>query len=591
MQSALWKGQCSRRSQVATTSEDLAQPLTTLLQLLNDLVNVHDGLKSAGAPPAIDLIDNLNLGGRTRELINQLRYTHPPLWFKPVKEPVVSIVIPVFNKFDLTYNCVKSIIETGCRRCFEIIVVDDCSDDETMLSTLIFAGAVRIVRNGVNLGFVGTCNAGAAVAKGKYLLFLNNDTLVREGWLDELVETFEQVPNVGIAGSKLLFADGSLQEAGGIMWRLGDGWNWGRGRDPHEPAFCYLRDADWVSGAALMIERAMFRELGGFDEHFAPGYYEDTDLAFRVRARGKRVVMQPASEIVHLEGVSSGTDTSGPGMKRYQVINHAKFYQRWKDTLLTHRFNGEQPEQEAERQVARRAYFIDDSVPTPDQDAGSNAAIAHMRAIMELGYKVTFLPADNMAKLEPYTARLQKLGIECQVPSVLLVGRGGVSQDRQQAGPRVSASLLQREQIRDNGAALFPGLPDRLQRGGPALPAHGAAGEDRTRYAECGTSGDGAAQRDVGDAERGLRHRALAGRGGAAARNQSVTECAGGAMDGTASAYDTAVRGALRHGIRGRLRPSAECRRRALPDQRYPAVAAQACTWLHDLHRRQQDAG
>src|SRR5262249_34565908 len=118
-------------------------------------------------------------------------------------------------------------------------------------------------------------------------------------------------------------------------------------------------------------------------------------------------------QIVHLEGISAGTDISGRGMKRFQPINHAKFYKRWKDTLVTHRFNGQQPEREAERLVRRRAYFIDATVPTPDQDAGSNAAIEHMRTLMELGYKVTFLPADNMAKHDPYTGQLQKLGIEC----------------------------------------------------------------------------------------------------------------------------------------------------------------------------------
>ena len=220
--------------QVATTSEDLAQPLTTLLQLLNDLVNVHDGLKSAGAPPAIDLIDNLNLGGRTRELINQLRYTHPPLWFEPVKEPIVSVVIPVYNKFAYTYDCLKSMREVLPERSFEIIIVDDCSDDETLFASLVFTGAVRVLRNTSNQGFVGSCNAGAAAAKGRYLYFLDNDTLMKPGWLDQLVETFEQVANVGIAGSKLLFPDGTLQEVGGIVWRLGDGWNWGRGLDPNE---------------------------------------------------------------------------------------------------------------------------------------------------------------------------------------------------------------------------------------------------------------------------------------------------------------------------------------------------------------------
>jgi GT2 family glycosyltransferase/glycosyltransferase involved in cell wall biosynthesis len=400
----------------AARPEDLTEPLGHLLMLLNDMVNAQEGLarmrETPNIPPA-EAAEALHVSGRTRELVAQMRYAYAPLYFEPTDDPEVSVIIPVHNQFRYTYDCLKSMLAALPTRTFEIIIIDDFSDDETLFAALVFSGGVRIRRNAKNLGFVGTCNAGAALARGKYLLFLNNDTLVKPGWLDELVETFEQVPNVGIAGSKLLFADGKLQEAGGIIWRLGDGWNWGRGRDPNEPAFSYLRDADWVSGAALMIPRDLFRELNGFDEYYAPAYYEDTDIAFRVRAMGKRVVVQPASVITHLEGVSAGTDTAGTGMKRFQVINHAKFYRRWKDTLITHRLNGQQPELEAERQVRRRAYFIDDSVPTPDQDAGSNAAVEHMRCLMALGYKVTFLPADNMAAIEPYTGRLQKLGIEC----------------------------------------------------------------------------------------------------------------------------------------------------------------------------------
>jgi GT2 family glycosyltransferase/glycosyltransferase involved in cell wall biosynthesis len=405
--------------EAAARPDDLSQPLGYLLMLLNDVVNAHEALGRTQNPafrstPA-EAVDIMQLTGRTRDLVDQLRYAFQPLYFEPPETPDVSIVIPVHNKFSTTYDCLDSIVKAPSDRTFEIIIADDCSDDETLLAALVFAGAVRIVRNTTNLGFVRTCNAGAALARGRYLFFLNNDTLVKPGWLDELVQTFEQVPNVGIAGSKLLFPDGKLQEAGGIIWRLGDGWNWGRGRDPSDPAFSFLRDADWVSGAALMIERTLFGLLGGFDEYYAPAYYEDTDLAFRVRALGKRVVVQPASEIVHLEGVSAGTDTSGPGMKRFQVVNHAKFYRRWKDTLITHRLNGQQPEMEAERLVRQRAYFIDDSVPTPDQDAGSNAAVEHMRGLLALGYKVTFLPADNMSRIDPYTAQLQKLGIECPV--------------------------------------------------------------------------------------------------------------------------------------------------------------------------------
>jgi GT2 family glycosyltransferase/glycosyltransferase involved in cell wall biosynthesis len=402
---------------VAATADDLIQPMTQMLQWLNDMINAHEFLlrksKESTSISRDQTISSVHLTDRTRELVDNLLYSSPPLHFDEDGPPIVSVIIPVYNKFLYTYNCLKSIQAALPKRAFEIIIADDCSTDETLLCGLVFTGAVRIVRNRKNEGFVRTCNAGAAAAHGRYLLFLNNDTLVKPGWLDELVETFEQVPNIGIAGSKLLFEDGSLQEAGGIIWRLGDGWNWGRGRDPSEPGFMFLRDADWVSGAALMIERTMFEELKGFDELYVPAYYEDTDIAFRVRAMGKRVVVQPASEIVHLEGISAGTDTAGSGMKRFQVINHAKFYKRWKDTLLSHRFNGEHPELEAERFVRKRAYFIDETVPTPDQDAGSNAAVEHMRALMALGYKVTFLPADNMARIDPYTRQLQKLGVEC----------------------------------------------------------------------------------------------------------------------------------------------------------------------------------
>lgn len=401
----------------AQSANDIAPMLNFLLGQLNSVLNYYHDLSTGNdvnlSHVRKDYLAQSSITGRTAELTRMHLETYPVLHFSPAPSPVVTIVIPVHNHFAHTYNCLKSISEHLPRRALEIVIVDDCSSDETLFAPLAFSGAVKILRNEANLGFVRSCNAGAAQARGHYLFFLNNDTLVRDGWLDELVQTFEQVPNIGIAGSKLLFEDGTLQEAGGIVWRLGDGWNWGRGHDPADPRFMYLRDADWVSGAALMIERELFHEVGGFDELYAPGYYEDTDLAFQVRSRGKRVVVQPASEIVHLEGVSAGTDTNGAGMKRYQVINHSKFYNRWKSTLLHHRFNGESPDLEAERLVTKRAIFIDDGVPTPDQDAGSNASLEHMRALMGLGYKVTFLPAESMANSVPYTGALQKLGIEC----------------------------------------------------------------------------------------------------------------------------------------------------------------------------------
>ena len=401
----------------AKVADDLNQPIAAVLTGLNTLVNARMAMSHdkavAGRMVLRDLPFDATVSDWMRDLLTKLQHDYAPLYFEPAEAPLVSIVIPVHNKFGTTYNCLKSIHLHPAKASFEIIVVDDGSTDETLLASLLISGGFRIHRNEANLGFVRSSNAGAALARGKFVFFLNNDTLVRDGWLDELVATFTSVPNIGIVGAKLLFEDGMLQESGGIIWRLGDGWNWGRGKDHADPAFSYLRDADWVSGAALMMEMSLFRSLGGFDELYVPAYYEDTDIAFRVRAMGRRVVVQPASEIVHLEGVSNGTDVNGTGMKRHQLTNHRKFQQRWADTLAQHRFNGEHPELEAERSVKRRAFFIDETVPTPDKDAGSNAALEHMVALMALGYKVTFLPADNMAQINPYTANLQKIGIEC----------------------------------------------------------------------------------------------------------------------------------------------------------------------------------
>lgn len=356
--------------------------------------------------------ENGGLSGSLGHMYGLLQKSYPQITLARSPKPKVSIVIPVHNKFELTYNCIGAIHDALTRVSFEIIVVDDSSSDETLMSSLMFLGGCHTVRTPKNEGFIGACNLGASRASGEYLIFLNNDTIVNDGWLDALCETLERDPGIGIVGSRLLFADGVLQEAGGVIWRDGSAWNWGRGQDKSHPTYSFMKDADYVSGAALMIRKKLFEELGGFDEFYSPAYYEDTDLCFRVRAAGYRVVVQPKSTIIHLEGRSNGTSTSA-GLKRFQVVNAKKFRNRWAKTLERHRLNGQEPGREAERDVLRRALFIDDTTPTPDKDAGSNAALQHMQSLQRLGYKVVFLPADNMAYIPQYTDALQALGIEC----------------------------------------------------------------------------------------------------------------------------------------------------------------------------------
>jgi glycosyltransferase involved in cell wall biosynthesis len=230
--------------------------------------------------------------------------------------------------------------------------------------------------------------------------------------LDELLFAFESLDNVGMAGSKLLFGDGSLQEAGGIVWETGDPWNYGRGNNPRDPRFCYTREVDYVSGAALMIPSALWAEVGGFSLELAPAYFEDVDLAFKVKKSGRRVVLAPFSVVYHFEGLSNGTDvTSTSGMKRFQEINRPKFKRKWVDLYKNNGPIGVDPDLNKDRGVSKRALFIDADTPRIDNDAGSYAAIQEMRLLQSLGCKVTFAPA-NLAYIGRHTENLQRMGVE-----------------------------------------------------------------------------------------------------------------------------------------------------------------------------------
>lgn len=329
----------------------------------------------------------------------------------PPGPPDVSIVVPVYNQLPFTLACIDALLAHDSRYSFEVLVGDDGSTDATAQALSVAIPGVRHIRHSSNLGFVRNCNETAKQASGRYVLFLNNDTQVLPNWLDELIGVLEADPGIGLAGSKLIYADGLLQECGAIVWRDGSAWNHGRLADPRRPEFCYMRDADYVSGASIALTRTLWEDLGGFDELFVPAYAEDADLAFRIRDRGLRTVVQPLSQVIHFEGITSGTDL-GTGAKAYQVENLKKLKARWAHVLAAHRDNADQPELEKERAVGKRALFIDHCTPTPNEDAGSVVATEVMRIFADSGYKVTFIPEDNFAHVGAATADLQRRGIE-----------------------------------------------------------------------------------------------------------------------------------------------------------------------------------
>ena len=347
----------------------------------------------------------------------------PTVWWQQpesvaVLAETVSIIIPVFNQASHTDTCLTAVTATlppAFRG--EILVVDDGSEDETQAVLRRWAATsplVRIVRSESNQGFVEACNRGAHAATGDVLVFLNNDTRPQPNWLPPLLVTLRR-ESAGAVGGKLLYPDGALQEAGGVIFADGSGCNFGW-RDPHPnaPLFNFVREVDYCSAALLAIRRALFLEMEGFDDRYKPAYYEDVDLCFRLRARGLRVYYQPDSVVVHVEGATSGTDVRS-GVKRHQAINRATFVDRWRAELAT------QPPPPpvidapalavlASRPGQPRALVAAPLLPEFDREGGSQRVLHLIELLRHGGWAVSFFARDA-SDGERYARLLRQSGV------------------------------------------------------------------------------------------------------------------------------------------------------------------------------------
>jgi GT2 family glycosyltransferase len=336
--------------------------------------------------------------------------------FRYEKAPLVSIVIPVYNHVDQTIRCLGSIAAVGANCTFEVVVVDDGSTDGSADWLKAFVN-VRLHRLPANSGFVAACNQGAAVARGHYLVFLNNDTEVTADWLDALIRCFTSEAHCGMVGAKLVFPDGTLQEAGGIVFADGSACNYGRGGNPQDPRYDFVREVDYCSGACVAIPKALFEELGGFDTYYSPAYYEDTDLAFSVRAAGYRVIYQPRACVVHFEGQTAGTDVAR-GVKRFQTINREKFISKQRLALAgqpSPQDFSQHPECSATHRGGRRVLVVDAHYPHPDRDSGSLRMLNMLILLRELGCHVQFW-AQHGTYRDDYSKTLEEHGIELVIP-------------------------------------------------------------------------------------------------------------------------------------------------------------------------------
>lgn len=220
----------------------------------------------------------------------------------------VSVIVPAYDDLPGVMTCLNSLQAFQDTPDVEYIVQDDCS-------TTYHAGAcipnAQVAINAANVGFSANCNAGAARALGDVLLFVNQDVYGVNGWTNgwdaALARAFED-EQVGIVGARLLFPNGKIQSAGGgFDARCQPYHPFINCANPHHWEVSEARDCEWVTGAALAIRRSLWEQVGGFDEGFTRGYFEDVDLCLRVRAAGCRVRYEPNVTFVHRAGSSGGS--------------------------------------------------------------------------------------------------------------------------------------------------------------------------------------------------------------------------------------------------------------------------------------------
>jgi GT2 family glycosyltransferase len=315
--------------------------------------------------------------------------------FSPVQPPLVSIILVLYNKAELTLECLNSLLNSeGIKKC-EIIIVDNNSEDKTdkLLEKL---RGVTIVKNPVNRHFLLASNQAANLATGEYILFLNNDTQVLPDALKNALKTLSNSENIGAIGGKIILLDGSLQEAGSMVWQDGSCLGYGRGNDPFAPMYMFPREVDYCSGAFLLTLRHLFLECGGFDEQYQPAYYEEVDYCMQLWAKGKAVIYDPQVIILHFEFASSSSSEKAIEL---QIANQEKFIIKHQKQLESHW--AYHPDKiiwarQVRRENSPRVLFIEDRIPYSYLGSGFPRTQEIITALLEKNYFITYYPLQQI---------------------------------------------------------------------------------------------------------------------------------------------------------------------------------------------------
>lgn len=249
-------------------------------------------------------------------------------------EPLVSVIIPLYNGRDVIENCLNSVFNVDYKN-FEVIVVDDCSRDKSAEFIQNKFPQVKVLRTKKNRGFASTINLGIKHSSGDIVVLLNMDTIVDKSWLRPLVNALMTDDSIGLVGSKILsYNRKTLQHAGGLLLENGLSMHIGRG-ELDAGQYNYPRQVDYLCGASLGLRRSLLERVGLFDEGYRPLYYEDTDMACKVKRHGLKVFYVPDSVLVHKENVS----TNGLSKKFYYCYHKSRLRFVFKNHSLQYIIN------------------------------------------------------------------------------------------------------------------------------------------------------------------------------------------------------------------------------------------------------------
>lgn len=328
-----------------------------------------------------------------------------PVRFRPSSNPRFTIIVCVYNQIEATLECLRSIAECTPGDAYEVIVVDDCSDERTARA-LQDVGGLRLVRHPENRGFPAAVNSGAALAGGERIVLVNSDAVVHPGWLAPLDECVDSAADIGAAGARLLFPDGRLQNAGSIVFSDGVVVARGFGSDPAHPALCTRREVDYCAAAAMLMRADAFHAVGGMDRRFGTGYYDDVDLCFALRRLGYRVMYEPRSTVTHRVGLSfmqAGSVTVAANTAR----NRITFAAKWADVLERHHPSGAAPVYRGLVDHSPWVLVVTEEVEVPER----RRTLVQM--LRELGCEVTLLPLRGLG---PAADSFRALGVDVWLP-------------------------------------------------------------------------------------------------------------------------------------------------------------------------------